>query len=86
MNGSIKMAKSTKRKKQYMKKYNQRKDVKSKKADYMRKVRSEEEKDASRKLVELFLEFGFEDLAYETAMERAPEMLATVQSKARKPK
>ena len=62
-------------KKEYMEKYNQRKYVKERKKLYMRKQRAEKEDEAARNLVNIFLEAGFEDLAYQYALERAPEML-----------
>lgn len=65
-------------KKKYMKKYNQREYVKKKKRNYMRKKRAEKEKEAARNLVRIFLDAGFEDLAYNYAKERAPEMLLRV--------
>jgi len=61
--------------KEYMKEYNQRPYVKRKKADYMRKVRSELDQKNSEKLVELLLNYGFEDWAESVAAERAPHML-----------
>ena len=66
-----------------MKKYNQKPETKIKKAEYMRKIRAKSNKVSSKKLVQLFLDLGFEDLAFEYAMERAPEMLviAKVRSK-----
>lgn len=67
-----------------MKQYNQRAKVKAKKADYMRKTRAEKDRKAARKIVETFLDFGFESLAEEFAKERAPEMLLTIKSKARR--
>lgn len=70
------------RKKDYMKEYNSLSSVKKKKAEYMRRIRSEKEDEAARNIVRLFLKFGFEDLATEFALERAPEMLIT--SKIRK--
>jgi hypothetical protein len=69
------------KKKQYMKKYNQRSYVKRKKADYMRKRRKEYDKEAARNIVKMFLDFGFENLAEEFAMERAPEMLVSAKSR-----
>ncbi len=74
----------SKKKKQYMKKYNQQPEVKAKKAAYMRKVRFEADKAAARRLVSFLLNMGYEDMAFETAQERAPEMLVTVKSKVRK--
>tara|TARA_B100000029_G_C17560026_1_gene953013 strand:+ start:1674 stop:1877 length:204 start_codon:yes stop_codon:yes gene_type:complete len=58
-----------------MKEYNQRAYVKRKKADYMRKVRSDKNFESSEKLVNLLLEYGFEDWAEDIAKERAPHML-----------
>ena len=49
------------KRKEYMKKYNQKPEVKAKKADYMKKVRSEEDKDAARRLVSMLVDYGFED-------------------------
>lgn len=72
---------SSKSKKEYMKEYNQRDYVKEKKREYMRRKRAEEERKASRHLVKLFLDAGYEDLAYEYAVERAPEMLAKARNK-----
>lgn len=65
------------RKKQYMKKYNQRSYVKEKKAEYMRRKRAEEDQKAARRLVGFLLDMGYEDMAYKYALERAPEMLVT---------
>lgn len=62
-------------KKEYMKEYNKRKHVKEKKKLYMRKKRARKEKESARKLVRIFLDAGYEDLAYKYALERAPEML-----------
>ena len=67
-----------------MRRYNQRTDVKAKKAAYMRKVRSETDKKAARDLVKFMLEMGYENEAFEVAKERAPEMLVRVKQKARK--
>ena len=58
-----------------MKEYNQRAYVKRKKADYMRKVRSDKNQENSEKLVKLLLNYGFEDWAEDIAKERAPHML-----------
>ncbi|MBD3263218.1 hypothetical protein GF374_02460 [Candidatus Woesearchaeota archaeon] len=71
------------RKKAYMKQYNKKPKVKAKKAKYMRKIRSKEDKKAARRLVRFLLDIGYEDLAYQHALERAPEMLITVKSRAR---
>jgi hypothetical protein len=65
------------KRKRYMKKYNQKPEVKAKKAEYMRLKRSEEDRDAARRLVSMLLEHGFEDLAEQYALERCPEMLIT---------
>ena len=75
------------RKKQYMKFYNKRPEVKQKKAFYMKQKRSEADTEASRRLVQTLLGLGYEDLAFEYAQERAPEMLATIRVpiKKRKP-
>ena len=62
-------------KKEYMKKYNQRKYVKERKKFYMRDKRAENEEESARNLVKIFLEAGFEDIAYQYALERAPDML-----------
>lgn len=69
------------RKKRYMKSYNRRQEVKEKKADYMRKVRSEKDKAAAVELVKFLLEIGYEDIAFEYALERAPEMLVAVKNR-----
>lgn len=74
----------TERKKQYMKFYNQLPHVKAKKAEYMRRIRAESDSVAARNLVRALLDFGYEDMAFEYAQERAPEMLATVKVPARK--
>ena len=73
-------------KREYMKFYNGKLEVKQKKADYMRRIRTEKDEEASRKLVQGLLDLGYENLALEYAQERAPEMLATVKIPARKPK
>lgn len=62
-------------KKEYMDKYNKRDYVKERKKLYMRKQRAEKEEEAARNLVNIFLEAGFEDIAYQYALERAPDML-----------
>jgi len=67
-----------------MKFYNKKPEVKQKKADYMRKIRAEKDAEASRKLVQSLLELGYENLAFEYAQERAPEMLAAVKVPARR--
>jgi len=70
-------------KKQYMRSYNKKPEVKAKKADYMRTKRAESDEIAARKLVTELLDMGFENLAFEYAQERAPEMLATVKIRAK---
>ncbi len=67
-------------KKKYMKRYNHSSEVKSKKAEYMRSVRAEKDKAAAVELVNFLLEMGYEDMAFEYALERAPEMLATIRN------
>jgi len=74
---------SAPRKKQYMHRYNKKPEVKAKKAEYMRVKRIESDEIAARKLVQELLDMGFEQLAFEYAQERAPEMLATVQIRAK---
>lgn len=69
-------------KKAYMKKYNKLTGVKARKAEYMRKVRAEQDKLAARELVSFLLEMGYEDMATDYALERAPEMLVTVKKRA----
>jgi len=64
-----------------MKRYNKRADVKAKKAEYMRRVRAEADKKAARELVSFLLESGYDDMAYDYALERAPEMLVTVKGR-----
>ncbi len=70
-------------KKQYMRFYNKKPEVKAKKAEYMRIKRTESDEMAARKLVQELLDLGFEQLAFEYAQERAPEMLAAVKIKAK---
>ena len=67
----------------YMRFYNKKPEVKAKKADYMRTKRAESDEIAARKLVTELLDMGFENLAFEYAQERAPEMLATVKIRAK---
>lgn len=74
----------TEHKRKYMKNYNQRMTVKEKKAEYMRKVRADKDQVAARNLVSFLLEQGFESIAYDYAMERAPEMLVLAKN-GRKP-
>ena len=66
-------------KKDYMKFYNRKPEVKQKKADYMRKIRAEKDTEASKRLVQSLLDLGYDQLAFEYAQERAPEMLAAVE-------
>ena len=66
-----------------MKRYNKRQDIKDKKAEYMRKIRKKQDKEAAHRLVRFLLDQGYEDLAYQHALERAPEMLLTVKSRSR---
>ena len=73
-------------KKSYMKSYNRLAEVKAKKAEYMRRIRAQKEESASRSLVQTLLNLGFENLAFEYAQERAPEMLATIRMPARRKK
>ena len=77
---------SAPQKKQYMHLYNKKPEVKAKKAEYMRVKRIESDEIAARKLVQELLDMGFEQLAFEYAQERAPEMLATVQIRAKSKK
>ncbi len=70
--------------KEYMKEYNQRPYVKRKKADYMRKLRSKFDQKNSEKLVELLINYGFEDWAESIAEARAPHMLIKNTSRRRK--
>ena len=72
----------TEHKKQYMKHYNQLQHVKAKKAEYMRRVRAEKDSEAARSLVRTLLDLGHEDMAFEYAKERCPEMLLTVKNRA----
>ncbi len=69
------------RKKKYMKKYNKKPKVKARKAEHMRKIRKLADKEATHKLVRFLLDVGYENLAFEYAQERAPEMLATVKAR-----
>lgn len=68
-------------KKAYMRRYNRKPEVRALKAGYMRRKRAEADTDAARRLVTELLSLGYENLAFEYAMERAPEMLATVKMK-----
>ena len=72
-----------KQKKAYMKRYNKQPIVKARKAEYMRKIRARKDKEAAHRLVRFLLAMKYEDLAYQHALERAPEMLVTVKAKAR---
>jgi len=67
-------------KKEYMRRYNRKPEVRALKADYMRRKRTEADTEAARKLVTELLSMGYENLAFEYAQERAPEMLATVKA------
>ena len=71
----------SKRKRDYMKKYNQLPQVKARKAAYMRQKRAERDKQAAIELVNFLLDIGYEDMAYAYALERAPQMLLTVKSR-----
>ncbi|MEM2874252.1 MAG: hypothetical protein QW063_02305 [Candidatus Nanoarchaeia archaeon] len=71
-------------KRQYMKIYNKKPHVKAKKALYMRQKRAEIDRLAAQNLVKMLLELGYENLAFEYALERAPEMLATIKTPIRK--
>ena len=73
-------------KKAYMKKYNQKSEVKSRKAEYMRKTRAKSDQIAAGRLVNMLLEQGFEDWAFDVAQERAPQMLITAKNRVRKRK
>lgn len=64
-----------------MRKYNKLPSVKAKKREYMRRVRADQDKDAARRLVLFLSENGYSDWAADIALERAPEMLATVKTK-----
>jgi len=77
---------ATPRKLAYMKHYNQLATVKAKKAGYMRRIRANADEDASRSLVQTLLNLGYENLAFEYAQERAPEMLATVKARNKLPR
>ena len=68
-------------KKAYMKKYNQLPSVKAKKRNYMRKTREEQDQEAAKRLVLFLSEMGYSDWAEDMALERAPEMLATVKTR-----
>ncbi|MCX6774987.1 MAG: hypothetical protein NTY99_02750 [DPANN group archaeon] len=67
-------------KKAYMHRYNRKPEVRALKADYMRRKRVESDEEAARKLVTELLNMGYENLAFEYAQERAPEMLAAVKA------
>ena len=47
-------------------------------------IRAERNKQAARALVTLLLDHGYEDMAFEYAKERAPDMLITAKARARK--
>ena len=73
-------------KKAYMKKYNNREYVKSKKAEYMKKIRKNSDDEAAIRVVTLLKEYGFEDWAFDIAQERAPQMLVSSKVRSRKRK
>ena len=73
-------------KKAYMKKYNQKPEVKFRKATYMRKTRAKADQVAAERLVNMLLDQGFEDWAFDVAQERAPHMLVTAKNRVRKRK
>ena len=52
----------------------------------MRRIRANADEDASRSLVQTLLNLGYENLAFEYAQERAPEMLATVKARNKLPR
>lgn len=68
-------------KKRYMEEYNRLPRVKAKKRKYMRKVRTDKDQEAARRLVLFLSEMGYSDWAEQLALERAPEMLATVKTR-----
>ena len=70
-------------KKAYMKSYNQKPEVKSRKAEYMRKTRAKSDQEAAERLVNMLLDQGFEDWAFDVAQERAPHMLITAKNRIR---
>jgi hypothetical protein len=67
-------------KKAYMSKYNKQDSVKTKKREYMRKVRAKEDQEAAQRLVLFLSEMGYSDWAEDVAIERAPEMLVTAKN------
>ena len=71
----------TEHKKRYMKSYNQLSHVKARKAEYMRRFRADKDKEAARNLVRTLLDLGHENLAFEYAQERCPEMLITAKNR-----
>ena len=73
-------------KKNYMKGYNQKPEVKARKSAYMRKTRAEANQKAAERLVNMLIEQGFEDWAFDVAQERAPHMLVTAKNRVRKRK
>jgi len=72
----------TERKKEYMKKYNKRLEVKAKKAAYMREVRAEKKIKDAKDMVRFLLNSGYENMAFDYAKQYAPEMLVTIRSSA----
>jgi len=73
-------------KKHYMHLYNRKPEIKAKKAEYMRQKRAEADAEAAHKLVQNLIRLGYENLAYEYALERAPEMLVTAKTSAKRKK
>lgn len=71
------------RKKKYMRYYNRRPDVKARKAAYMRRIRAESDQKAARELVSFLLDMGYQDMAQDYAIERAPEMLVVAKQSGR---
>ncbi|MGB9674998.1 MAG: hypothetical protein ACP5IJ_01275 [Candidatus Nanoarchaeia archaeon] len=74
------------KKKAYMKEYNSRPEVKARKAAYMRALRAQRAKQAAAEIVKTFLNFGYENLAFEYAKECCPELLLTVKASTAKKK
>lgn len=74
---------ASEKKKSYMKKYNKQPKVKAKKAAYMQRMRALKDKESARNLIRTLLDFGFEKLAFQYALERAPEMLVTAKVRRR---
>ncbi len=72
----------SKRKKAYMREYNQQPYVKAKKAEYMRKVRAVKARQLAKETVLAFLHAGYENQAFEYAKEFAPETLLIIKARA----